>query len=173
MLPLILVTTLLLARFAIRYTTQSTISQTKASTIATEAIGAVRTVHSLGAEEYFAERQAEAVNKAHQSLILRARAEAYCMAGIQFTIYSGYALAFFYGSQLIRTEGLEPGIVISVILALVIGSFALSQIPSNIQSQSISLVIDYSFADYYDASSRLCLCVFIMEDDKSHHRKKA
>ena len=135
MLPLMVFVTLMIARYAIMYTSKSTKAFTKQSTLTHEAIGAVRTVHSLGAESYFSTRQAASVNEGNRFLCLRARAEALCMAGMTFIIYSGYALAFFYGAILIRDENLEPGIVISVFLSVMMASFAISQVPQNIQSE--------------------------------------
>ena len=51
-----------------------------------------------------------------------------------FVIYSSYGLAFYYGGVLIIDGTTDPGAVINVFLAILIGAFSLAQIAPNLQS---------------------------------------
>ncbi|PWN49562.1 putative ABC multidrug transporter [Violaceomyces palustris] len=56
-----------------------------------------------------------------------------------FIIYSGYALAFFYGSKLIARGNIAAGDIISVIFSNFIGAFAIGNLFPNFEAFSMAL----------------------------------
>ncbi|KAK0531587.1 hypothetical protein OC834_002905 [Tilletia horrida] len=134
MLPALVIITLIFSHLAVKYTI-GVISALSGSAILTdEALSAIKTVHSLGAADDFLRKHR--INVAHADVLCKKRAwsVALCTAAITFVIYSGYALAFFHGAILLRRGQIEAGIIITVFLSIMMGSFALSQIPNSIQT---------------------------------------
>ncbi|GAC92755.1 multidrug resistance protein [Pseudozyma hubeiensis SY62] len=56
------------------------------------------------------------------------------VGALLFIIYSGYALAFFYGAQLIARGELLPGRIVSVVFAVFAGAFAIANLFSMIEN---------------------------------------
>lgn len=136
MLPCLVGLSLIFARAAISYSMQVIAVAGKASTLAEEALGSVRTVQSLGAEKDLSAKFNEGIDRTLAVGRKRAVATATCMAGFTLVIYSGYSFAFYLGAYLTRTQRTSPGDIITVFLSIMMGSFALAQIPSNIQSET-------------------------------------
>lgn len=137
MLPCLIGISLIFARAAIGYTMKVMAAGGKASTLAEEALGSVRTVQSLGAEKELSQKFNEGIADALVLGRKRAAATAACMAGFTLVIYSGYSLAFYLGAYFIRSGRTTPGNIITVFLSVMMGSFALAQIPSNIQGEHL------------------------------------
>ncbi|KDN47176.1 P-loop containing nucleoside triphosphate hydrolase protein [Tilletiaria anomala UBC 951] len=165
MLPCLVGISLIFARTAIGFTIQIMSMSNQANTLAEEALGSVRTVQSLCAEKDLSHKYNDGIARSLRLGRKRAIAIAGCMAGFTLVIYCGYSLAFYLGAILVRSGRTSPGNVITVFLSVMMGSFALAQIPSNIQGfvsarasfASLTRIIERTPTIHNPVESRLTL----------------
>lgn len=131
----LLVVSSLFAKYAIKYTMMVMSSVSDANTLAEESISSAKTVQSLWAQAEVGSKYAEKINISISTGRSRALVCSVCVATFTFIVYSGYALAFYFGARLVRDDEITPGIIITVFLSIVMASFALAQVPPNLQSE--------------------------------------
>lgn len=132
MLPCLLFLGYVFTHFGFAYMGKVSAMLAPSSSLAQEALSGVSTIQSLGAED----RIVGEIHQRHRSaLVIAARKNlifGLAMAGITFVIYSGYSLCFFFGGELFRKGEIDAGALITVFLSVMMGSFALSQVPSSL-----------------------------------------
>ncbi|KAJ0092050.1 hypothetical protein Patl1_24721 [Pistacia atlantica] len=104
-----------------------------AATVSQQTIGAIRTVASFTGEKQAVAKYNDSLSKAYKSGVQEGLASGIGFGSVNFVLYSSYALAVWFGGKMILERGYSGGDVISVIFAVMTGSFSLGQ-----TSQSIS-----------------------------------
>ncbi|KAJ9477269.1 putative Alpha-factor-transporting ATPase (putative) [Pseudozyma hubeiensis] len=106
----------------------------KAASRAEEAFNAIKILKAFSKER--------AIGKEYDTLTVdttaagakAGRVQGLGVGALLFIIYSGYALAFFYGAQLIARGELLPGRIVSVVFAVFAGAFAIANLFSMIEN---------------------------------------
>ncbi|KAJ3285478.1 GTPase-activating protein [Borealophlyctis nickersoniae] len=116
----------LIGRFAGRFTTLGLAAYATAGDVAEEAFASIRTVTAFMAAGKLEQKYSSFLGTAEKLGIKKQVAIGLGWGTIQFVIYSTYALAFFYGSQLIRDRDIAIGDVLVCFFSVIIGAFALA-----------------------------------------------
>ncbi|CEL54430.1 ATP-binding cassette, subfamily B (MDR/TAP), member 1 [Rhizoctonia solani AG-1 IB] len=135
-LPCIAVTGAVMNKFISIYMENSLQVGAGGALLAEEAISTIRTAHAFGTQATLSDRYNVFVNKAYlydnKAAIIQG-----CGLGIFFFIvYGAYGLAFNFGTTLILQGHAQPGAVVNVISAILIGSFSLTMLAP--EQQAIS-----------------------------------
>ena len=112
----------------------------KAASIAEEALATLRTAKAFGIEDNLVELYDESNREATRFGIKRSLFQGIGMGVFFFVIYSGYALAFYFGAKLLASGHIQSGTVMNVILSILIGAFSMAMMAPNMQALS------YAFA---------------------------
>lgn len=122
-------------RFMVKFETLSSNRYTSGSTIAEEAISAIRSTVAFGAQDRMVEKFDKVLRSALKPAQKSAVTLASFLAGIWAVLFFTYALAYWEGSRIIADSGGKDGIgqVICVIIAMLIGSFQLGNVAPNIR----------------------------------------
>ncbi|KAL7421323.1 GTPase-activating protein [Cryptotrichosporon argae] len=135
-LPVIAITGGTMVRMMTKYTTASLGNVAKAGTLAEEAISSIRTIHAFGTAKIIGQNFDAYIDKSRQAGIKGSWIEGGGLGIIFFSIYSAYALAFFYGGILVTQGHANSGIVINVFMSVLIGSFSMAMLTPEIQAIS-------------------------------------
>ncbi|KAF5346861.1 hypothetical protein D9756_010551 [Leucocoprinus leucothites] len=125
-LPCISLTGALMGKFMTRYTQLSTDGIASAGSIAEESISTIRTAKAFGIQSHLGALYDEKVTTAGKSDMKLAFVQGFGFAAFFFISYSAYALAFSFGTTLINQGIANAGEVITVFMAVFIGSFSLT-----------------------------------------------
>ncbi|GAC94191.1 multidrug resistance protein [Pseudozyma hubeiensis SY62] len=112
----------------------------KAASIAEEALATLRTAKAFGIEDNLVDLYDESNRQATRFGIKRSLFQGIGMGVFFFVIYSGYALAFYFGAKLLASGRIASGTVMNVILSILIGAFSMAMMAPNMQALS------YAFA---------------------------
>ncbi|KAL1914801.1 uncharacterized protein VTP21DRAFT_7893 [Calcarisporiella thermophila] len=123
-LPLILFSVWLFVRFVAGYEAVQLDIYGQASTIADEAISAIRTVQAFGAQRKLESLYNKKVEDAKKKGYLKWGFLALAASLISFWIYLAYSLAFYYGTTMLLNGELTSGTIIRVFFPILIGSFS-------------------------------------------------
>ncbi|PRW59338.1 ATP-binding cassette transporter [Chlorella sorokiniana] len=99
----------------------------RAGAIAGEAVSNMRTVAAFGREEAVLRSYASALAAPTKMGEWQGLLAGFTLGATHFVFFGAYALALWYGSQRVADGELDGGKVVSVILACVLGGFALGQ----------------------------------------------
>ncbi|KAJ2366956.1 hypothetical protein IW150_005800, partial [Coemansia sp. RSA 2607] len=100
-------------------------SYAEAGGVADEVLAAIKTVMAFGGQERELERYRAKIVLARQSGMRKSLVIGACMGFIMFSLYSVYALGFWYGGKLAREGRMEPATVLNVFFVLIVGGFSL------------------------------------------------
>ncbi|KAK0232730.1 P-loop containing nucleoside triphosphate hydrolase protein [Armillaria fumosa] len=139
LLPCVIITGAAMNKAISKYTQLSLKYNADAGTIAEEVISTVRTAHAFGAQQILSSLYDQHVEKSKVVDIKSAIWTGGSLALAFFCIYSTYALAFSFGTTLILRGDADPGIVITVFMAILVGSFSLILLGSEMQAISRGL----------------------------------
>ncbi|KAG0543124.1 hypothetical protein BDA96_02G163000 [Sorghum bicolor] len=98
-----------------------------AGNVVEQTLGAIRTVVSFNGENQAITRYNTFIRKAYQSSLQEGAVNGLGFGLIMTILFSSYGLAVWYGSKLIVERGYNGGMVISVIMAVIIGAMSLGQ----------------------------------------------
>lgn len=112
----------------------------KAASIAEESLATLRTAKAFGIEHNLVQLYDESNRQATRFGIKRSLYQGIGMGVFFFVIYSGYALAFYFGAKLLASGHIKSGTVMNVILSILIGAFSMAMMAPNMQALS------YAFA---------------------------
>ncbi|XP_006462775.1 hypothetical protein AGABI2DRAFT_207384 [Agaricus bisporus var. bisporus H97] len=133
-LPCIAITGGVMNKFISTYMQLSLKHVAEGGNLAEEVISTVRTAQAFGSQAVLAKLYDESINK---SLQVDMKAAVWHGSGLGvffFVIYAAYALAFSFGTTLINQGHANPGIVINVFFAILIGSFSLALLAPEMQA---------------------------------------
>ncbi|TVU07290.1 hypothetical protein EJB05_47339, partial [Eragrostis curvula] len=97
-----------------------------------QTIGAIRTVVSFNGERQAIATYNKHIRKAYEFALREGVVHGIGVGSIMVVLFSSYGLAVWYGSILIVNRGYSGGIVISVIMAVMIGARSLGQLTPSI-----------------------------------------
>lgn len=138
-LPWIVITTVILNMFIAKYQQIELQFISKAASLAEESLSTVRTAKAFGIEWVLSRLYDQRNSDATRASRNRAIAAGFGIGAFFFCIYSGYALAFYFGSKLVADGEIPPGLVMNVIFSILIGAFSLALLAPNLQSLSFAL----------------------------------
>ncbi|WWD08398.1 hypothetical protein V865_006510 [Kwoniella europaea PYCC6329] len=98
----------------------------KAGSLAEEVIGSIRTVQAFGKQKILGQKFNDHIELSRKAGRKGAYIEAAGLSVMFFSIYSAYALAFFYGGILVTQGRADSGIVINVFMSVLIGAFSMA-----------------------------------------------
>nr|CDI56568.1 uncharacterized protein BN887_02363 [Melanopsichium pennsylvanicum 4] len=107
-----------------------------AASIAEEALATLRTAKAFGIEHNLVELYEQSNREATRFGIKRSLYQGIGMGVFFFVIYSGYALAFYFGANLLASGHIQSGTVMNVILSILIGAFSMAMMAPNMQALS-------------------------------------
>ncbi|WWC92101.1 uncharacterized protein L201_007055 [Kwoniella dendrophila CBS 6074] len=98
----------------------------KAGTLAEEVVGSIRTVQAFGKQKVLGQKFNDHIELSRKTGRKGALIEAAGLGTMFFSIYSAYALAFFYGAILVTQGHANSGVVINVFMSVLIGAFSMA-----------------------------------------------
>lgn len=120
--------------FIIKYNKQSLSAYGLGGTVAEEVISSIRNAVAFGTQEKLA-RQYDKHLKEAEKWGLRLKISLACMiAGMMCIIYLNYGLGFWQGSRFLVEGNVDIGEILTTMLAIMIGAFALANIAPNGQA---------------------------------------
>eukprot|EP00172_Hildenbrandia_rubra_P004598 Plantae.Rhodophyta-Hildenbrandia_rubra.ctg9612.p1 GENE.Plantae.Rhodophyta-Hildenbrandia_rubra.ctg9612~~Plantae.Rhodophyta-Hildenbrandia_rubra.ctg9612.p1 ORF type:complete len:1208 (+),score=197.04 Plantae.Rhodophyta-Hildenbrandia_rubra.ctg9612:383-3625(+) len=108
-------------------TSKSQKSYGKAGAIANEVLSSIRSVTAYGGQKEEIVRYEEHLQEAYKSSVKKAHISGICMGLTMFVLVSVYAVAFYYGSRLVKGKQINVGDVITVFFAVIMGSMGIGQ----------------------------------------------
>ncbi|KAL0955249.1 hypothetical protein HGRIS_004144 [Hohenbuehelia grisea] len=133
-LPCIAVAGGLMDAFMSKGLQQSSQHVADGGTLAEEVISTVRTAQAFGSQRKLGDLYKVHMDKARTAEMKSAVANGMGVAGLYCTVYSVYALAFYFGTTLILSGRADPGEIVNVFLAILIGSFSLAMLTTELQA---------------------------------------
>ncbi|WRT70520.1 uncharacterized protein IL334_007518 [Kwoniella shivajii] len=106
----------------------------KAGSLAEEVIGSIRTVQAFGKQKLLGQKFNDHIELSRLAGRRGALIEAGGLSIMFFSIYSAYALAFFYGAILVTQGRANSGIVINVFMSILIGAFSMAMMAPELAS---------------------------------------
>lgn len=106
----------------------------KAASRAEEAFNAIKILKAFSKERTIGQEYDALTTDTKAAGAKAGRIQGVGVGALLFIIYAGYALAFFYGAQLIARGELLPGRIVSVVFANFAGAFAIANLFSMIEN---------------------------------------
>ncbi|CAD5220372.1 unnamed protein product [Bursaphelenchus okinawaensis] len=125
--PLLCVSGAFLAILMGRSAANEAAKYAKAGNIAEEALSSIRTVYAFNGQKTECERYESGLRDARWDGILRS---IYIGTGFAFTffvLFTSYFMSFWIGTNLVIDYGMNPGVMITVFFAVMMGSMAMGQ----------------------------------------------
>ncbi|XMA14645.1 hypothetical protein WAI453_007436 [Rhynchosporium graminicola] len=117
-----------------KFASNASTFQARAMTVAEEAIGAAVTTIANCAQDKFAHKYCKELEKAYRPEIKMRLCTVFTMSLVQWIILLAYALAFWQGSGLFLDGSDSLGDIVTVLLAVLLGTFSLGLMAPNIQA---------------------------------------
>ncbi|TIC27885.1 P-loop containing nucleoside triphosphate hydrolase protein [Wallemia mellicola] len=136
--PVIMIVGTASEMFSSKYQSRALEGQSKASSIAEEALSSIRNAHSLNYQKQLNQLFGKHASEVKNNNLLNAIVWGISMSGFYFTSNSAYALAFWFGITLTIWGYTQAGTVIAVFFCVVIGSFALTMAPTHMQAFALA-----------------------------------
>ncbi|XP_065051580.1 ATP-dependent translocase ABCB1-like isoform X2 [Rhopilema esculentum] len=115
-------------------TSQEQTAYAKAGGIAEEVLGSIRTVVAFGGEKKEYERYSSSLYDSQKAGIKKGMSTGIAFGLFHVVIFSCYALAFWYGSQLIADNELNGGDVLVVFFCVMVGGAQIGQAGPNMEA---------------------------------------
>ncbi|XP_061530011.1 ATP-dependent translocase ABCB1-like isoform X4 [Phycodurus eques] len=137
--PLLGLSAAIFSKVVTSFTAKEQTAYAKAGAVAEEVLSAIRTVFAFSGQQREIQRYHKNLEEAKNMGIKKAISSNTAMGFTFMMIFLSYALAFWYGSTLVRSKEYTTGTVLTVLFALIFGAIALGQTSPNIQSFSSAL----------------------------------
>ncbi|ELU04466.1 hypothetical protein CAPTEDRAFT_135774, partial [Capitella teleta] len=148
--PLLAIAGGFMARVGANMASKELEAYAKAGAIAEEVLGAFRTVVAFSGEEKECERYAKNLKEAKETGLKKGIVNGLGMGTIFFLIFASYALAFWYGTQLMIKDGYSAGNLMTVFFCVLIGAFSIGNAAPNIQDFANSRGAAYAIYNIID-----------------------
>lgn len=122
------------SKFIIKYTTQNLSAVGEASSIAEDVLSSIRNTVAFSSQHRLGAKFDSKLDYALKSGISRGKALSVMVAGLWAIIYLTYGLAFWQGSRFIADGVQTAGSLVTVVMAIVIGAFALGGVAPSFQA---------------------------------------
>jgi ATP-binding cassette subfamily B (MDR/TAP) protein 1 len=126
--PFIVITGGVMNYFMSKYKVDQLQFMAESGTLAEEVISTIRIAQSFGTQKTLSKMYDVFVDKAH---IVENKAAIFnggAVAAFFFVIYSGYGLAFSFGTTLLLRGEVDVGVIVNVFFSILIGSFSLAML---------------------------------------------
>ncbi|KAI7825958.1 multidrug resistance protein 1 [Kickxella alabastrina] len=111
-------------------------SYAEAGGVADEVLSSIKTVMAFSGQQRELERYRTKILVARAKGLKKSLVLGLCLGFIMFSIYSVYALGFWYGGKLAREGKMSPETVLNVFFSLIIGGFSLGNSAPSISAVS-------------------------------------
>nr|XP_039267519.1 ATP-dependent translocase ABCB1-like [Styela clava] len=150
--PLIVIWTALVFRLTVKYTAKELDAYAGAGSVAEETISAIRTVVAFGIQEECQERYSSKLKEAKVMGIKKGFVTGLSLGFLYFSMFSMYAISFWYGIVLILdpNEDLNAGDMVVVFFNILMAAFALGTIGSNMEYFSSAKAAAYKVFEVVD-----------------------
>lgn len=132
---MVLVTTVATS-FTVRYNQQALEASAVGSSLAEEILSSIRVVFAFGAQEKLARRYAEHLVDAERWGVKLKSAFAVMIGFMLCFLFLNYGLAFWMGARFLVAGDITLAEIITIILAIIMGAFALGQVGPNLQAMA-------------------------------------
>ncbi|KAF9151478.1 Multidrug resistance protein 1 [Linnemannia schmuckeri] len=132
--PLMAAAGALMAKYAGESSADGQDSYAAAGGLAEQAIGSIRTVAAFGGQKRELQKFNTVLEQAYKSGVKKSIATGLGMGSFMLIMFLSYSLAFYYGSSLVKKQEMEPGNVLTVLFATIIGAFSIGNVGPNIAS---------------------------------------
>ncbi|KKA24366.1 ATP-binding cassette, subfamily B (MDR/TAP), member 1 [Rasamsonia emersonii CBS 393.64] len=132
---MVLVTTIATS-FTVRYNQQALAASAVGSSLAEEILASIRVVFAFGAQEKLAQRYAERLVDAERWGVRLKSAFAVMIGFMLCFLFLNYGLAFWMGARFLVAGDITLSEIITIILAIIMGAFALGQVGPNLQAMA-------------------------------------
>ncbi|KAL0086716.1 P-loop containing nucleoside triphosphate hydrolase protein [Phycomyces blakesleeanus] len=122
--------------FISKYTLETQDSYAKAGSVAEQAFSGIRTVYSFSLQTRFSNLYNKKLQDARKGGIKSGIALGVGLGFFMFTIFATYALAFWYGGQLVIKGQINGPTVLVVFMSMITGAMSLLQMPPNLSAVS-------------------------------------
>uniref|UniRef100_X2B039 Bile salt export pump n=1 Tax=Capitella teleta TaxID=283909 RepID=X2B039_CAPTE len=159
--PLLAISGGIMAFFVTSATNNELTAYAKAGAVAEEVLGAIRTVVAFVGQEKECKRYFSNLDDAKKAGVKKGAIGGGGMGVIFFIIFSCYALAFWYGSKLVREEeAYTPGVMLivrlpisNIFFSVVFGAFGIGNAAPNLQNLATARSAAYTLWDLIDRKS--------------------
>ena len=127
------------SRFIVKYNKQSLESYALGGTVAEEVISSIRNATAFGTQEKLARQYDVHLTEAEKWGTKLKRVLAVMIACMMGILYLNYGLSFWQGSKFIVDGQMTLSEVLTIMLAIMIGAFALGNVAPNIQAFTTSI----------------------------------
>jgi ATP-binding cassette subfamily B (MDR/TAP) protein 1 len=134
-IPVIGISGGLMNKFISRYMQLSLKHVAEGGSLAEEVISTVRTAQAFGTQKILSSMYDVHIDKAYLVDYKAAATHGVGLSVFFFVIYAAYALAFQFGTTLILEGHAQPGEVVNVFFAILIGSFSLALLAPEMQGK--------------------------------------
>ncbi|KAM9807166.1 ATP-dependent translocase ABCB1-like [Syngnathus typhle] len=134
--PLLGLAAAIFSKVVTSFTAKEQAAYAKAGAVAEEVLSAIRTVFAFSGQQREIQRYRRNLEEAKNMGIKKAISSNTAMGFTFMMIFLSYALAFWYGSMLVRNKEYTTGTILTVLFALILGAIALGQTSPNLQSFS-------------------------------------
>ncbi|KAM0895970.1 hypothetical protein ACQ4PT_023491 [Festuca glaucescens] len=125
-IPPVVLTGVIVSRRMANISTRMRAKYVDAGDIVEQTIGTIRTVVSFSGEKQAVTTYNKFIRKAYESALREGVVTGIGLGSVMSTLFCCYGLAVWYGAKLIINRGYNGGIVISVMMAVMIGGLSLS-----------------------------------------------
>ncbi|XP_020267245.1 ABC transporter B family member 4-like isoform X1 [Asparagus officinalis] len=126
-IPLIVVAGAAMATIISKMASKQQAAYAEAAVVVEQTIGSIRTVASFTGEKQSVDKYGKSLKSAFEASVQEGLASGLGLGTVMLTMFCVYSLGLWYGSKLILDRGYTGADVISVIFAVLIGSFSLGQ----------------------------------------------
>ncbi|KAL6884597.1 hypothetical protein ACP4OV_010533 [Aristida adscensionis] len=126
-IPPIVVAGATVSKLMTRLSTRMQVKYADAGNVVEQTLGAIRTVVSFNGEKQAIITYNKFIRKAYESALQQGVVNGLGLGSVMAILFSSYGLAVWYGSTLIVEQGYNGGMIISVIMAVMIGAMSLGQ----------------------------------------------
>lgn len=143
------------SRFIVKYSKKSLVSYGLGGSVAEEVLSSIRTATAFGTQHRLADQYDEYLKEAERWGI-RLQIVLACMVGGMFgTMFLNYGLGFWMGSRFLVDGDVTLGQVLTILLAILIGSFSLGNVAPNAQAFASAVAAAGKIFGTIDRSSPL------------------
>ncbi|XP_075683763.1 ATP-dependent translocase ABCB1-like [Rhinoderma darwinii] len=148
--PLMVLSAALWSKILAAFTTQELEAYAKAGAVAEEVFAAIRTVIAFGGEHKETARYENNLEHAKNIGIKKTITTNVSIGFSYFTLYSAYALAFWYGTTLVINEDFTVGDILTVFISVTIAAFSFGHAAPNLEAFASARGAAYSVFNIID-----------------------
>ncbi|WOK97290.1 ABC transporter B family member 11-like [Canna indica] len=126
-IPLIIISGAVMSLLIFRSSNRGQKAYAEAGTIVEHTVGSIRTVVSFNGEKEAIDSYKKVLKKSFEAAVQEGTAAGIGIGCVMLIIFCTYALAVFYGSQLIIEKGYDGGSVFNVMMTITNGAMSLGQ----------------------------------------------